>query len=550
MPEDGLPVLEVDQVPPGGELGGEPLEQALIVGAAPEPLRPLIEKIAHSDDFGVEITLRGGIPVRFGSGARAAEKWAAAAAVLADPKLDALTYVDVRVPERPAAGGAAKRRADRRASSLGRDFRNYVNPRFEDRGLSGCMIPCRVRRRRLTHPARCPTVALTSRLQSAENTQLLLQPRTVTQGSTQEREKMVESSYLAVIKVVGAGGGGTNAVSRMVDAGLKGVEFIAVNTDVQALQACEADIKLAVGHQLTHGLGAGANPDVGAGAAAESRDDIKEALKGADMVFVTAGEGGGTGTGAAPVIAEIAKEEIGALTVGVVTKPFEFEGHRRMQQALDGIDKLRAKCDTLIIVPNQKLLEVVERRTSVQEAFRMADDILRQGVQGITDLITTPGQINLDFADVRTVMADAGSAMMGVGTSSGENRAQEAAKMAISSPLMEESIEGATGMLLNFTGSDDLNLFEVNEAADIVVSTADKGANIIFGTVIDPGMGDDVRVTVIATGFEGFETMARSPMRVRERSRRRQVEGLGDRERRELTVSDDDIDVPPFLRGS
>ena len=360
---------------------------------------------------------------------------------------------------------------------------------------------------------------------------------------------MVESSYLAVIKVVGAGGGGTNAVSRMVDAGLKGVEFIAVNTDVQALQACEADIKLAVGHQLTHGLGAGANPDVGAGAA-ESRDDIKEALKGADMVFVTAGEGGGTGTGAAPVIAEIAKEEIGALTVGVVTKPFEFEGHRRMQQALDGIDKLRAKCDTLIIVPNQKLLEVVERRTSVQEAFRMADDILRQGVQGITDLITTPGQINLDFADVRTVMSDAGSAMMGVGTASGENRAAEAAKMAISSPLMEESIEGATGMLLNFTGSDDLNLFEVNEAADIVVSTADKGANIIFGTVIDGSVGDEVRVTVIATGFEGFETMARSPMRVRERSRRRQVEGLGDRERRELTVSDDEIDVPPFLRGS
>ena len=322
---------------------------------------------------------------------------------------------------------------------------------------------------------------------------------------------MVESSYLAVIKVVGAGGGGTNAVSRMVDAGLKGVEFIAVNTDVQALQACEADIKLAVGHNLTKGLGAGANPDVGAGAAAESRDDIKEALKGADMVFVTAGEGGGTGTGAAPVIAEIAKEEIGALTVGVVTKPFEFEGSRRMQQALDGIDKLRAKVDTLIIVPNEKLLEVVERRTSVQEAFRMADDILRQGVQGITDLITTPGQINLDFADVRTVMADAGSAMMGIGTASGENRAQEAAKMAISSPLMEESIEGATGMLLNFTGSDDLNLFEVNEAADIVVSTADKGANIIFGTVIDPSIGDEVRVTVIATGFEGFETMAREP---------------------------------------
>src|SRR5215216_3745426 len=322
---------------------------------------------------------------------------------------------------------------------------------------------------------------------------------------------MVESSYLAVIKVVGAGGGGTNAVSRMVDAGLRGVEFIAINTDVQALQACEADIKLPIGHELTKGLGAGANPEIGAGAAAESRDEIKESLKGADMVFVTAGEGGGTGTGAAPVIAEIAKEEIGALTVGVVTKPFEFEGGRRMQQALDGI--------------------------------------LRQGVQGITDLITTPGQINLDFADVRAVMSEAGSAMMGVGSAAGENRAAESAKMAVSSPLMEESIEGATGMLLNFTGSEDLNLFEVHEAADIVVSTADKGANIIFGTVIDPTMGDEVRVTVIATGFEGFETLARRPIQVRDRARRRGVSGLGDRERRELQVSEGDIDVPDFLRG-
>jgi cell division protein FtsZ len=360
---------------------------------------------------------------------------------------------------------------------------------------------------------------------------------------------MVESSYLAVIKVVGAGGGGTNAVTRMVDAGLKGVEFIAVNTDVQALQSSEADIKLSIGHQLTKGLGAGANPEIGAGAAAESRDDIKEALKGADMVFVTAGEGGGTGTGAAPVIGEIAKEEIGALTVGVVTKPFEFEGSRRMQQALDGIDKLRAHVDTLIVVPNEKLLHVVERRTSVGEAFRMADDILRQGVQGITDLITTPGQINLDFADVRTVMQEAGSAMMGIGSAGGENRAVEAAKMAISSPLMEQSIEGATGMLLNFTGSEDLNLHEVSEAADVATAMADKGANIIFGTVIDPSLGDEVRVTVIATGFEGFESIARRPMQVRERGRRRGLGTLGDRERRELQVSDDEIDVPPFLRG-
>src|SRR3712207_6544363 len=259
-------------------------------------------------------------------------------------------------------------------------------------------------------------------------------------------------SYLAVIKVVGVGGGGTNAVNRMVDAGLRGVEFIAANTDAQALAMCDADIKLNIGHELTKGLGAGANPDVGTGAAHESRDDIKEALKGADMVFVTAGEGGGTGTGSAPVIAEIAKQEIGALTVGVVTKPFEFEGSRRMQQALDGIEKLRNEVDTLIIVPNEKLLNIVERREPISEAFRKADDILRQGVQGITDLITVPGLINLDFADVRAIMADAGSALMGVGTSAGESRAGEAAKEAISSPLLEASIDGATGMLLNITG--------------------------------------------------------------------------------------------------
>src|SRR3989442_12476191 len=312
-----------------------------------------------------------------------------------------------------------------------------------------------------------------------------MQPRTELRLQRQFRaQRDMESTYLAVIKVVGAGGGGTNAVSRMVDAGIRGVEFVAVNTDAQALQACDADIKLSIGSNLTRGLGAGGNPEIGAGAAAESRDDIKEALKGADMVFVTAGEGGGTGTGAAPVIAEIAKEEIGALTVGVVTKPFEFEGGRRMQQALDGIDKLRAKCDTLLIVPNEKLLQVVERQTSVSEAFRMADDILRQGVQGITDLITTPAQINLDFADVRAGMPEAGPAMMGVGAASGENRAAEAAKGAVSSPLMEESVEGGTGMLLNFTGSEDLNPFEVHEAADIAVSTADKGPNITFGTVI------------------------------------------------------------------
>src|SRR5205814_3967625 len=245
---------------------------------------------------------------------------------------------------------------------------------------------------------------------------------------------MVESSYLAVIKVVGAGGGGTNAVSRMVDAGLKGVEFIAVNTDVQALQACEADIKLSIGHQLTKGLGAGANPEIGSGAAAESRDDIKEALKGADMVFVTAGEGGGTGTGAAPVIAEIAKSEIGALTVGVVTRPFSFEGTQRARQAQAGIDELKNHVDTLIVIPNEKLLAIVERRTTILDAFREADNVLRQGVQGITDLITIPGLINLDFADVRTIMRDAGSALMGIGNAGGANRASEAAKIAIASP--------------------------------------------------------------------------------------------------------------------
>jgi cell division protein FtsZ len=359
----------------------------------------------------------------------------------------------------------------------------------------------------------------------------------------------VESSYLAVIKVVGVGGGGNNAIGRMVDAGLKGVEFVALNTDAQALLASDADIKLGIGHDLTKGLGAGGNPEIGAGAAAESRDPIKESLKGADMVFVTAGEGGGTGTGAAPIIAEIAKEEVGALTVGVVTKPFEFEGGRRMQQAEDGIEKLRAEVDTLLVVPNEKLLQVVERRESVLEAFRKADDILRQGVQGITDLITVPGLINLDFADVETVMRDAGSALMGIGVASGENRASEAAKQAISSPLLEGSIEGATGLLLNVTGGEDLGLFEVHEAAEQVVTTADSGANIIFGAVIDPAISEEVRVSVIATGFEGFELLARRPAQVRRRGQRSRDElRMGDSERRDLEVSEDEIDVPAFLR--
>ena len=361
---------------------------------------------------------------------------------------------------------------------------------------------------------------------------------------------MESGSYLAVIKVVGVGGGGTNAVNRMVDAGLRGVEFIAANTDAQALQMCDADIKLNIGHELTKGLGAGADPDVGQGAASESRDDIKEALKGADMVFVTAGEGGGTGTGAAPIIAEIAKNEIGALTVGVVTRPFEFEGAQRAAQAEDGIAKLREQVDTLIVIPNDKLLSIVERRTSIIDAFREADNVLRQGVQGITDLITIPGLINLDFADVRTVMQDAGTALIGIGDAAGESRATEAAKTAISSPLLEESVEGAAGILLNITGGRDLGLFEVNEAAEIIASAADSNANIIFGAVIDDALGDEVRVTVIATGFHHRGTRPGTARdAVRSRRRDRDVT-LDDRQRSSLEISEDEIDIPEFLRDS
>jgi cell division protein FtsZ len=337
----------------------------------------------------------------------------------------------------------------------------------------------------------------------------------------------------------------------MVDAGMKGVEFIAVNTDAQALLACDADVKVGIGHNLTKGLGAGANPEVGAGAGAESRDEIKEALKGADMVFVTSGEGGGTGTGAAPIIAEIAKQEIGALTVGAVTKPFEFEGRKRMAVANEGIDKLRREVDTLITVPNEKLLDIVERRTTILEAFRQADDILRQGVQGITDLITIPGLINLDFADVRLVMHEAGSALMGVGEGTGEKRALEAAKTAITSPLISENINGAKGMLLNITGGEDLGLFEVSEAAEMVASTADPGANIVFGSVIDAAMTEEVRVTVIATGFEsGVEWHRREPQRI-EREARDSVDRFKkgrDRVDRDLLIQDSEIDVPDFLK--
>src|SRR5256714_5391379 len=307
-------------------------------------------------------------------------------------------------------------------------------------------------------------------------------------------------NYLAVLKVVGVGGGGTNAVNRMVDAGLAGVEFIGVNTDAQALLMAEADVKIQIGANATRGLGAGADPEIGFAAAQESRDELKEALKGADMVFITAGEGGGTGTGGAPMVEELGKE-LGAIRVGVVTRPFAFEGRKRAEQAERGIDQLRARVDNLIVIENDRLLQVVERQTSVVEAFRMADDILRQGVQGITDLITAPGLVNLDFADVRTIIRDAGSALMGIGSASGENRAAEAASIAVSSPLLESSIEGATGVLLNVTGGSDVGLFEVNEAAEVVTSAADVNANVIFGAVIDDSMSDEVRVTVIATGF-------------------------------------------------
>jgi cell division protein FtsZ len=364
---------------------------------------------------------------------------------------------------------------------------------------------------------------------------------------------MDTGSYLAVIKVVGVGGGGTNAVNRMVDAGLKGVEFIAVNTDAQALQMTDADIKLQVGGQLTRGLGAGANPDQGQAAANESRDEIKEALKGADMVFVTAGEGGGTGTGAAPVIAEIAKHEVGALTVGVVTRPFAFEGSQRSRQAEDGIQRLREQVDTLIVIPNEKLLGIVERRTSILDAFREADNVLRQGVQGITDLITIPGLINLDFADVRTIMHDAGSALMGIGSASGENRSAEAARAAISSPLLEQSVEGATGILLNITGGGDLGLFEVNEAAEIIQSAAAADSNIIFGAVIDDVLDDELRVTVIATGFDKrgagpLEPPSFSADPPRGRSATRRTPVMDDRQRGSLEIPDDEIDIPSFLK--
>jgi cell division protein FtsZ len=352
----------------------------------------------------------------------------------------------------------------------------------------------------------------------------------------------MDANYLAVIKVVGVGGGGTNAVTRMVDAGLRGVDFIAVNTDAQVLMETDADVKLAIGKERTHGLGAGADPSVGREAAEESRDEIKEALKGADMVFVTAGEGGGTGTGGAPIVADIARS-LGALTVGVVTRPFSFEGRRRAEQAELGIQGLQEMVDTLIVIENDRLLQVVERTTPLLDAFRVADEVLRQGVQGITDLITVPGLVNLDFADVRTIMNEAGSAMMGIGRASGDNRASEAARAAVSSPLLEASIDGATGILLNVTGGPDLGLFEVNEAAEVVTAAAETNANVIFGAVIDDAMMEEVRVTVIATGFGGARRRRAAPA---PEGGRRTPAPTGGTER--FDVPDELLDVPPFLR--
>ena len=309
------------------------------------------------------------------------------------------------------------------------------------------------------------------------------------------------SNYLAVIKVVGVGGGGTNAVNRMIEEGIRGVEFVAVNTDAQALALSDADIKVHIGTDITKGLGAGAVPEVGAECAEESRDEIKAALAGADMVFITAGEGGGTGTGAAPVVADIAKNDVGALTIAVVTKPFTFEGRKRSANATTGVDNLAENVDTLIVIPNDRLLDLAEKKTTMLEAFRMADDVLCQGTQGITDLITVPGLINLDFADVCTIMRGSGTAMMGIGIASGDSRATDAAQDAISSPLLETSIDGATRVLLSIAGNKDLGITEISDAADLVASNVDPDANIIFGTTVDESLGDQVRITVIATGF-------------------------------------------------
>lgn len=367
-------------------------------------------------------------------------------------------------------------------------------------------------------------------------------------------EDYTEIENFAQIKVVGVGGGGSNAVNRMIEAGIRGVEFIAVNTDAQALLLSQAPHRIRIGDKLTRGLGAGGNPEVGRKAAEESMEDLYNALRGADMVFITAGMGGGTGTGAAPVVAKIAREA-GALTIGVVTRPFSFEGKRRMENAESGIEALQEAVDTLIVIPNDRLLQIVDKRASIQDAFKTADDVLRQGIQGISELITVPGLINLDFADVRTIMAEGGAALMAVGVASGEDRARVAAEQAVSSPLLDITIDGARGVLFNITGGPDLSLFEVNEAAELIRATTDPNANIIFGAVIDPTMEDEIRITLIATGFESNARRQRPPQEAMKRA-----VGDGQPPRRGPNLHEkvkefptrrfdrDDLDVPAFLR--
>ncbi len=350
----------------------------------------------------------------------------------------------------------------------------------------------------------------------------------------------------ATIKVIGVGGAGNNAVNRMIEAEIKGVDFISVNTDRQALQVSKAKTKIQIGEKITRGLGAGANPDVGAQAAEESKAEVAEVLRGADMVFVTAGMGGGTGTGAAPIVAQAAKE-MGILTIGVVTKPFTFEGKKRLSQAERGIESLKGKVDTLVVIPNDKLLQIVDRKTSIIEAFKMADDVLRQGVQGISDLIAIPGLVNLDFADVKTIMLNQGMAHMGVGRASGENRAEDAAKEAIQSPLLETSIEGAKGVIINITGGDNLGLHEVNTAAELVQRSVDPEANIIFGTVTDESMGDEIQITVIATGFEKNEPISSIGVdNIVSKTWEKKVNSIP--VSHDTNSSQNDLDIPAFLR--
>ena len=351
---------------------------------------------------------------------------------------------------------------------------------------------------------------------------------------------------VATIKVIGVGGAGNNAVNRMIDAGIRGVEFIAVNTDSQILKVSKAATKIQIGEKITRGLGAGANPDIGAQAAEETKGEISEALRGADMVFVTAGMGGGTGTGAAPMVAGIAKE-MGILTIGVVTKPFTFEGKKRLSQAERGIESLKGKVDTLVVIPNDKLLQIIDRKTSILEAFKMADDVLRQGVQGISDLIAIPGLVNLDFADVKTIMLNQGMAHMGVGRASGENRAEDAAKEAIQSPLLETSIEGAKGVIINITGGEDLGLHEVNTAAELVQRSVDPEANIIFGTVTDASMQDEIQITVIATGFEKPEQISSIGVdNLVSKTWEKKINSIPASS--EVSSSQNDLDIPSFLR--